>query len=448
MQQFMKKNFYGIASSIPVHQRSFFKYLYQQFVPLLQPPLKEKTVQLRYDITKSVIDMAKILCCRQYDHIELNEDEKSEKIESTGEEEFYLCKKWRNSRKGWFLVNQNGEDLSILINDSQNISKQELGILKRLTSYLFDQQQDSKQMEAAFLVRESEVEKTELLLRTDKEKKLRVLLHILGIPSRGVMKNCEKKTEQNKDGSENTEAENLHDQIVKKLCDDEKWLNYVLTLDNILKMVAIFMKIRTNTPVILMGETGCGKSCLIKFLSYAANVKLIAVDVHGGFGRDDLRQVMKDCNTQMSRDNEPEMWVFLDEVNTSPDIGWFKELICDRRLDGMKIHDQIKIIAACNPYRPRKIQNTDNINVNDPLSKWVYRVFPLCETMKEYVWFFGQLSALDEKQYIRGMVKELKEKFDKKSNVFKKIENSELTITESIVESQQFLRKHLANESI
>ncbi|ETN99489.1 hypothetical protein RFI_37982, partial [Reticulomyxa filosa] len=135
-----------------------------------------------------------------------------------------------------------------------------------------------------------------------------------------------------------------------------------------------------------------------------------------------------------------------DEVNTSPDIGWFKELICDRRLDGVKIRDQVKIIAACNPYRQRKIQNTDNIN--DPLNKWVYRVFPLCETMKEYVWFFGQLSALDEKQYIRAMIKQLKEKFDKKSNVFKEIENSELKITKSIVKSQQFLRKHLANESI
>ncbi|ETO01002.1 hypothetical protein RFI_36439, partial [Reticulomyxa filosa] len=289
----MKENFRGIANSIPVHQRSFFKYLYQQFEPLLQPPLKEKKIQLRSKITKSVIDMAKILCCRQYDHIELNEDEKSEKIESTGEEEFYLCKKWRNSREGWFLFEA---FVSFFFASSH------LKVLK------FETNLKVKELEVEGL------EETNLLSQTEKEKKLRVLLHILGTPNQGIMKNNEeKKGEQKKDDSVNMEVENLHDQIVKKLCYDEKWLNYVLTLDNILKMVAIFMKIRTNTPVILMGETGCGKSCLIKFLSYAANVKLIAVDVHGGFGRDDLRQVMKDCNTQMSRDNEPEMWVFLDE---------------------------------------------------------------------------------------------------------------------------------------
>ncbi|ETO15204.1 hypothetical protein RFI_22160, partial [Reticulomyxa filosa] len=131
--------------------------------------------------------------------------------------------------------------------------------------------------------------------------------------------------------------------------------------------------------------------------------------------------------------NIMELWVFLDEVNTSPDIGWFKELIYDHSLDGVKISNQIKVIAACNPYRPRKIENDENVNINDPLSKWVYRVFPLCETMKEYVWHFGQLSQLDEKQYIQAMARQLKEKFDKQKY---------------IVASQQFLRKHLKNEFI
>ncbi|ETO10918.1 hypothetical protein RFI_26459, partial [Reticulomyxa filosa] len=170
-----------------------------------------------------------------------------------------------------------------------------------------------------------------------------------------------------------------------------------------------------------------------------------AVDVHGGFGRGELRQVMKKCNTEISRNNTRELWVFLDEVNTSPDIGWFKELICDHSLDGVKISSQIKVIAACNPYRPRKIKNNENVNINDPLSKWVYRVFPLCETMKEYVWHFGQLSQFDEKQYIQAMVRE---KFNKQSSVYEKIQKWESKITEDIVASQQFLRKHLANEFI
>ena len=50
--------------------------------------------------------------------------------------------------------------------------------------------------------------------------------------------------------------------------------NYALTYDNLIKMIGIFFRINTNIPVILMGETGCGKTSLIKYLACAADVKL------------------------------------------------------------------------------------------------------------------------------------------------------------------------------
>ena len=34
---------------------------------------------------------------------------------------------------------------------------------------------------------------------------------------------------------------------------------YELTMDNLLKIIAIYMRLRANIPVIIMGETGCGK---------------------------------------------------------------------------------------------------------------------------------------------------------------------------------------------
>ena len=40
--------------------------------------------------------------------------------------------------------------------------------------------------------------------------------------------------------------------------------SYVLTADNILKMVLIIQRIRAGIPVIVMGETGCGKTSLIR----------------------------------------------------------------------------------------------------------------------------------------------------------------------------------------
>ncbi|ETO01806.1 hypothetical protein RFI_35635, partial [Reticulomyxa filosa] len=60
--------------------------------------------------------------------------------------------------------------------------------------------------------------------------------------------------------------------------------HYVLTYDNILKMIAIYLRIQSNTPVILMGET-----------AKVASVPLQAIDVHSGFGRQELRNMIQKC---------------------------------------------------------------------------------------------------------------------------------------------------------
>ena len=39
------------------------------------------------------------------------------------------------------------------------------------------------------------------------------------------------------------------------------------------------------------------------------------------------------------------------------------------------------------------------------MNNLVYRVYPLSETMKEYIWNFGALDELDESQYIGEMLK-------------------------------------------
>ncbi|ETN98024.1 hypothetical protein RFI_39498, partial [Reticulomyxa filosa] len=60
MRKFMENHFDEIAKSKPIHQCSFFKYLYQQLRPLVQPKLKKqfleinaKSIQWRHEITKS-----------------------------------------------------------------------------------------------------------------------------------------------------------------------------------------------------------------------------------------------------------------------------------------------------------------------------------------------------------------------------------------------------------
>ena len=43
--------------------------------------------------------------------------------------------------------------------------------------------------------------------------------------------------------------------------------------------------------------------------------------------------------------------LFFDEANTTEAIGLIKEVMCDRRVHGREISEDVNFIAACNPYR-------------------------------------------------------------------------------------------------
>ena len=43
--------------------------------------------------------------------------------------------------------------------------------------------------------------------------------------------------------------------------------------------------------------------------------------------------------------------LFFDEANTTESIGLIKEVMCDRRINGHPVAENIKFIAACNPYK-------------------------------------------------------------------------------------------------
>jgi E3 ubiquitin-protein ligase RNF213 len=58
---------------------------------------------------------------------------------------------------------------------------------------------------------------------------------------------------------------------------------YVVTADNFLKMCIIYLRVQSRVPVVIMGETGCGKTTLIRFFS--KNIlgdKLIIFKIHAG----------------------------------------------------------------------------------------------------------------------------------------------------------------------
>ncbi|XP_069916285.1 E3 ubiquitin-protein ligase RNF213 isoform X2 [Oryctolagus cuniculus] len=206
---------------------------------------------------------------------------------------------------------------------------------------------------------------------------------------------------------------------------------YELTTDNMLKILAIEMRLRCGIPVVIMGETGCGKTRLIKFLSdlrrggaVAETMKL--VKVHGGTTADAIRSRVQEAERVALRNKAQhglDTILFFDEANTTEAISCIKEVLCDRSVGGQPLAENsgLHIIAACNPYRRHtqemirrlesaglgyrvSAQETADRLGSIPLRQLVYRVHALPPSLVPLVWDFGQLNLSAECLYILQIV--------------------------------------------
>ena len=74
------------------------------------------------------------------------------------------------------------------------------------------------------------------------------------------------------------------------------------------------------------------------------------VQVHRGTTAADICVFVKKAE-KAAQKNDTDTVAFFDEANTTDALGLIKEVICDRRLNGQRVSNQLKFIAACNPYR-------------------------------------------------------------------------------------------------
>ena len=237
--------------------------------------------------------------------------------------------------------------------------------------------------------------------------------------------------------------------------------SYVLTSDNLLKILAILTRVRCRIPVVLMGECGCGKTHLVSFLCAWLEAPVAVLDVHGGTTEADVIAVFEEAEAKLEAarqrggagvpltgggggkrggksqgdgskgsdgsrvEGEPEVFVFLDEVNACGHMGLINEAISHRSLNGRTLSPGIKVLAALNPYRLRAdlgagagpgltfraagaaaVAAAGAAGAGggpDPMRALVYRVHPVPRTLQDFIFDFGALTAARERAYVLRM---------------------------------------------
>ena len=240
---------------------------------------------------------------------------------------------------------------------------------------------------------------------------------------------------------------------------------YELTQDNVMKLLAVYMRFRCNIPVVIMGETGCGKTKLVEYLcnllargENVENKKI--VKVHGGITMQDIIQSIEDVE-KLAIENRKKFGeefftvLFFDEANTTEAIYGIKEVICDFSVNGRKLdpNSGLKVIVACNPYRKHKdkmikklesqglgyhvkaSETSEKLDSDIPMRHLVYRVNPLPPSLLPLIWDFGQLSSEVENKYIEQIV-------SKRAASMSLTPGDVLFICHVLSQSQNFLREN------
>ena len=228
--------------------------------------------------------------------------------------------------------------------------------------------------------------------------------------------------------------------------------SYVFTGDNFIKLILISLRLRTNIPIIMMGETGCGKTSLIRIIAELKDIKMYIFNIHAGIEDKDIKNFLK-SNNLFERNNEENngtVWVFLDEINTCNSLTLITEIMMKNSCEGKKIRQNVKFIAACNPYRLYLRENEkETIGLYDESKhskrKLVYNVNPLPIPLLNFVFDFGNPNQEDIKRYISNMLEQILKKIIKDNRIKEDIQR---IAEKAIFDSQDFIKNNFEISSV
>ena len=191
--------------------------------------------------------------------------------------------------------------------------------------------------------------------------------------------------------------------------------SYVLTGDNLTKMMFALYRIRCGLPVIIFGEAGVGKSALFRFLIHTLLGHTFDVcNVNSGTSIEDVEKKIESAMEIVTLNPSAQVFLFFDEMNTADShvIAFFKELMLDRHCNGNVLPKNLHLMAAANPYRYlqevdkeaavglafRFAQSNRSSTVDG--RNLVYRVNKLPVAFYDHIYDFGHLCDEAEETYI------------------------------------------------
>ena len=223
--------------------------------------------------------------------------------------------------------------------------------------------------------------------------------------------------------------------------------SYILTDDNMKKILAVLLRFSCKQPAVIMGETGCGKTAMVHFIARLIDPSCWDPEHPHFSARDHQRLLFKELRVDGGTDatvirkhvqeavdtardlketgTSGTVLVFADEVNACREMSMFQDLFCDRRMFGAcpvgALEDlPIRLIAACNPYKKHSADMIERLEQAGlgfkeqhhlergvggvPMRQLVYRVSPLPQSLEQLVFDFGTLDSQVEKAYVASIV--------------------------------------------
>ena len=195
---------------------------------------------------------------------------------------------------------------------------------------------------------------------------------------------------------------------------------YVLTGDNITKMMFALYRIRCGLPVVAFGEAGVGKSALFRFLIQTLLGHSFEVcNVNFGTTIQDVEEMIESAVRIITMNPDAQVFLFFDEMNTADPcvIAFLKELMLDRHCHGTILPENLHLIGAANPYRhlheadkeatvglafrfAQSTPNGDGSRAQTDRRSLVYRVNELPLAFYDHIYDFGHLCVEAEDTYI------------------------------------------------